>query len=96
MSVNYESRLPAESADAPESQDDILARGCEFSRQLMDEHPLATTLGVFGIGLGVGTIVGSLLADQRFGRSSRAEALGDRVLSAVRDALPDQMRSYLS
>ena len=94
MSVEYQSRLPVD-ARADSAPDEISTRCREFSRQMIDEHPVAATLAVFGVGLGVGTLIGSLLADRQPAYGSRAEALGHRVLGAVRDAVPDSLRSYL-
>lgn len=96
MSVKFENRLPASSNRQEQSPEDLLSSGREYARRFVEDYPLAATLGVFGIGVGVGTMIGGVLSDQRVGRGRTAEAVGQRVLGAIKESLPDHVRSYLS
>ncbi|MEZ6066536.1 MAG: hypothetical protein R3B90_12690 [Planctomycetaceae bacterium] len=57
------------------------------------EYPMGSVLTAFGIGLGVGAVVGSLLSDPEPDPHSSAAAIGRRVLDSLSDYLPASMRS---
>ncbi len=68
----------------------------EWAENFIQRSPMIATLAVFGLGLGVGAIIGSLLADSAPpSRRQQAEALGRRVLDSLSDVLPDSVRRHL-
>lgn len=75
---------------------DVTTRCRDFTRQMVDDHPLAMTLGAFGLGLGLGAIIGGVIGDQRSSHSRHAEALGHRVLRSMKEILPERVSSYVS
>lgn len=93
---SYQNRLSSE-VNRPEGADDVSARCRDFTQQFVHDHPVASTLGVFGIGLGVGAVIGALIADRQDSHSRRqAEVIGRRMLASIRDVLPENVRSYIS
>lgn len=94
MSVQQQNRLSG--ARDTSGRLDVTARCRDFTRGMIDDHPLAMTLGAFGLGLGLGAMIGGLLGDQRSSHSRHAEALGHRVLRSVKEMLPDRVSSYVS
>jgi len=62
----------------------------------VEEYPIATTLGVFAVGLILGVAAGAALgATHHSDRRRMAESLGKRVIDALQDYVPDNMRQYL-
>jgi hypothetical protein len=65
----------------------------------VDDYPLSTTLGVFGIGMCVGVAIGAALASShsqsRFDHRAAAESLGRRMFDALHDYLPKGVNQYL-
>lgn len=61
------------------------------------ENPLAATLVVFGVGLGVGTIIGGMLAESTTSsrRQHLAKSLGRKMLDSVADVMPESMQQHL-
>jgi hypothetical protein len=68
------------------------------SRELVEEYPVSATLLAFGVGVGVGILVGQTIAGA-FTRepqpSSRLESLSQQVCDAVRNAIPDAISRHL-
>lgn len=69
----------------------------ETVKQTIEDNPLVATLAVFGVGLAVGSIVGSLLADST--QSSRNQSITDRfqsrMISILSDMIPDALEQKL-
>ncbi|HEV8002247.1 MAG TPA: hypothetical protein VGP63_20320 [Planctomycetaceae bacterium] len=68
------------------------------SRDLVEEYPMASTVLAFGVGLGVGvligqTIVGALTSEPE--PSSRLDSLNQQIRDAVRNTVPEVIRQYL-
>ncbi len=61
------------------------------------ENPLAATMIVFGVGLGIGAMIGTLLVDSgEHRRRHLAHSLGQRMLNSVAEYMPDQLQQHLS
>jgi hypothetical protein len=70
------------------------AAACESAIQ---EHPLAMTMALFGVGLGVGVVVGSALAEPMGLRRPQrtAENLGRKILDSISEYLPASVQKQL-
>lgn len=78
------------------NEDGFGARCCTNVETAIEEYPLATTVGVFAIGLTLGVAAGAALAAPLHLRRRRtAETLGRRVLETLQDYVPDSMNQYL-
>lgn len=67
------------------------------------QYPLSSVLAVFGIGLGVGVVVGSILGAPVMPRPSfgqrtelAAEKLGRQMLDAIAGVLPESLAKHIS
>ncbi len=72
------------------------AAACESAIQ---EHPLAMTLALFGVGLGLGVVVGSALAEPmglRRPPQRTAENLGRKILDSISEYLPASVQKQLN
>lgn len=68
------------------------------SRELVEDYPLSSTLLAFGVGLGVGVLVGQTIVGaltQGPEPSSRLDSLNQQICDAVRHAVPEAIRQYL-
>ena len=68
------------------------------SRELIGEHPVSSTLLAFGMGLGVGVLIGQTIAGalmQESHPSTRLESLSQQVCDAVRNAIPEAISRHL-
>lgn len=70
---------------------------------LVSHYPLSSVLVVFGIGLGVGAALGSILAGSAMPRRSfgqrtelAAEKLGRQMLDAIAGVLPESLSKHIS
>ena len=71
---------------------------CGQAAQFAKDNPTTTVMAVFAAGLGVGAVVGSVIAGSapRSTTSfvtSRAEEFGKRIAAALSDVIPDTLRS---
>ena len=67
-----------------------------WMEESVEQNPLLATLAMFGIGLGVGVAVGSLLAEPESARRRRsAETLGRRILESLSEAMPPSIKQHL-
>lgn len=68
-------------------------------RELVEEYPLSSTLIAFGVGVGVGVLIGQSLTGSLAHRgetdSLSMEKLGRQVCNALRSSLPESISSYL-
>ena len=62
-----------------------------------ETHPLSTTLVVFGAGLAVGAVIGSMIAEAASPprRLSSAESLGRSLLDSMNAIVPDVVSRHL-
>jgi hypothetical protein len=79
------------------------ARAAPKSEGLVSDYPLSAVLLVFGVGLGVGVALGSMLMgpatpDPSFvQRTERAaEKLGRQVLGAIAGVLPESLSKHMA
>ena len=68
------------------------------SRDLVGEYPISSTVLAFGVGLGLGvllgqTIVGALMPEPE--PASRLDSLNQQICDAVRNTVPEAIRQYL-
>lgn len=63
----------------------------DAAESFIEERPLATTLVVFGLGVGIGTAIGMMLSDCLVDRSksTRAETLTHNVMDSLSRMVPD-------
>jgi hypothetical protein len=81
--------------DTPSSRASSLSRS---SRELVEEYPVASTLLAFGIGVGVGVLIGQTIAaavSPERDSLSRLDSLSQQVRDAVRKAVPEAISRYL-
>lgn len=70
----------------------------ESSRELVEEYPISSTLLAFGVGLGVGVLVGQTIAGAFTAEpqpSSRLDSLSQQLCDAVRNAIPEAISRHL-
>jgi hypothetical protein len=70
----------------------------ENAVSVVDDYPLSTTLGVFGVGLCLGVTIGAALArshSHHVDTRQAAESLGRRVFDAVHEYMPKAVNQYL-
>lgn len=74
----------------------LLDRCCQATGDSIRENPLLATFAAFGLGLGLGAVVGGSLAEPMGMRHRHtAESLGQRVLDSITDALPNRVRQNI-
>jgi hypothetical protein len=69
--------------------------------ELLDDYPVASTILAFGVGLGVGVLIGQTVASALSSRAepsqfSRLESLGTQISDAVRNAIPEAISRHLA
>jgi len=68
-------------------------------RELVQEHPVSSTMLAFGVGIGVGLLVGHALSESLMENStpqcSKAEKFGRQMFDALRGALPEGVARHL-
>jgi hypothetical protein len=68
----------------------------ESGRDMVSGHPLSATMTAFGLGLGVGLVVATMLGERRHimeEPQSFASKIGKKVMDAINEHVPDSMRS---
>jgi hypothetical protein len=79
-----------------------LRHGYTEMQECVSEYPMASTLSAFGIGLGIGLLIGMTLAGESRPRPRHwydlgsAEDYGRRILDAVTSALPDSIAKRIT
>ena len=76
---------------------DLTDRCRETAATTVDDYPLSTTLGAFGIGMCLGVVIGAAMASShsRFDQRAAAESLGRKMFDALQDYLPKGVNQYL-
>lgn len=76
---------------------EVADRCRERAATTVDDYPLSTTLGVFGIGMCLGVAIGAAMASShsRFDHRAAAESLGRKMFDALHDYLPKGVNQYL-
>jgi len=79
----------------------LMTSAVSRSQDMVSQHPMSTALVVFGVGLGVGVALGSLLCSAAttppsFGQRAElaAEKLGRQMLDAINGILPDSITRH--
>ena len=70
----------------------------DASREVVDEHPVAVVLAAFAAGLAAGTAVGLAISASTHTRThvdSVAGKIGERVMHAVNEYVPESVRNRL-
>jgi hypothetical protein len=68
------------------------------SRELVEEYPISSTVLAFGVGLGVGVLIGQTIVGaltQEPEPISRLDSLSQQIRDAVQNAVPEAIRQYL-
>jgi len=74
----------------------MASRCAAAAESAIQEHPLAMTLAMFGVGLGLGVVVGSALAEPMgIRRQPTAENLGRKILDSIAEYLPASVQKQL-
>jgi len=80
-----------ENAEAP-----MASRCAAAAESAIKDHPLAMTLAVFGVGMGLGVVFGSALAEPMGIRKQPvAENLGRKILDSIAEYLPASVQKQL-
>lgn len=99
MENNPKSRISGQTTDTMTGESSSwqtqLNRPLETVEQVVRNKPVETTLAVFGVGLGLGVMVGCLLADQAGQRRQLANSLGTRMLDSISGYMPDTIQQRL-
>jgi hypothetical protein len=81
--------------NAPSQQGSSFASS---SMELVEEYPISSTLLAFGVGLGVGVLIGQTIAGALRPEPeplSRLDSVSQQVYEAVRKAVPEAIARYL-
>jgi hypothetical protein len=90
---------------------EYLSRGYEQAEHMVTENPMASMLTFFGIGVGLGVMLSSLMSEEeerssswsRWGRQmshrfdeSSVERIGSQIMDSIMHMLPERLSSRLS
>lgn len=96
MSTNTPNRVAGHAIESTTNETGTwqsqLERPCAAIEQAARHNPMGTTMAAFGIGLGIGAVVGCLLADQAGSRQQLASSLGSRMLNSIAGYVPDTLQ----
>ena len=76
-----------------------LRQATESAQQVVEDRPIPTAVAVFGVGFGVGVLLGCALADARpiSGSGDRSvEAFGHHMLDSLANLVPQAVSNHLS
>lgn len=98
MPIEKQQNRMSHSSNQSQNDPSSLASRCsQFTEESIRDNPMAATLTAFGVGVGLGAIIGVLLAEPASkSRRQTAEALGRRMLDSVAESLPASVRRYVS
>ena len=60
----------------------------------VQERPMTTVMTCFGIGLGVGALIGCAIATQSTSRTRQLENWRERMMGSMGGAVPDSFKHY--
>lgn len=94
MSQKHRNRLRQNSESDDRESDDasVLCRARQMTEQTIQDRPLIATLAVFGVGLGLGVMVGSLLAESPRLRRQTVDSRLHRLFNTMSQALPESIQ----
>lgn len=98
MSKKFKNRVRHHLEPSGNGHESLVTRCRHFTEQTVEQSPVVAALAVFGIGLGLGTIIGSMLAssDTVSAQLRRMSPARRRSwLEAMTGALPESIRSHL-
>ena len=85
------------------SNEPTVAQAVAKAEGLVSHYPLSSVLVVFGVGLGVGVALGSILGGPdtprpSFGKRTElaAEKIGRQVLDSIAGVLPESLAKYVA
>jgi hypothetical protein len=79
-----------------ESATGMMGSYMDSGREMVSGHPLSATMTAFGVGLGVGLVVATMLGERRSvveEHYSLAGKIGKKVMDAINEHIPDSMRN---
>ena len=81
----------------------VMDKAWSSSQGIVKQHPMSTALVVFGIGLGVGVVLGSMISaaatpPPSFGQRAElaAEKLGRQMMDAMSRVLPHSIAKHVA
>lgn len=80
----------------------VIKGSAGMPQEMISQHPMSTALVVFGIGLGVGVLLGSLISTPAtpptFSERAEhaAEKVGRQVLDAIAGVLPQSLARHVA
>lgn len=99
MNQRHKNRMREHIEPSGNGHESLFSRCRDFTEQTVEQSPIVATLAMFGIGLGIGTIIGSLLASSDTVSSQLRRIRPARRrgwLDSMAGALPESIRSHLS
>lgn len=82
--------------DADTSEQPMASRCAAAAESAIQDHPLAMTLAVFGVGMGLGVMLGNALAEPiGLRKQPVAENLGRKILDSIAEYLPASVQKQL-
>ena len=100
--VDVEYGQGAGNQSAGEQAEGYLRHSYGEMQECISEYPLASTLSAFGIGMGIGLLIGMAVAGESSPKPRHwynldsAEEYGRRILDAVTSALPNSIAKRIS
>jgi len=96
--------LGTRARNVAEGAQSYLSQGYENVEDMVVNHPASSALVVFGLGLGLGVLIGTAIASEQRSRwtasrridTRQAERLGRRVLDSISDYLPSAIADRIS
>ena len=86
-----------EQFEGDSSEMPMASRCAAAAESAIQEHPLAMTMAMFGVGLGLGVVIGSALAEPMGIRKQPvAETLGRKILDSISEYLPASVQKQLN
>lgn len=86
---------PATSESADSTCETLMKHPLSAIEQAVRDQPATATMTAFGIGLGVGAVIGCMLVDRTAERRRLAASLGSRMLDSVGEYLPHSIQQRL-
>jgi hypothetical protein len=77
-------------------QEPIATRCMHAAEEAIRESPVAATLALFGMGLGIGVFLGRMIAGQVEHFQPASKPRMQRWLDSMSDALPESVRRHVS